>query len=126
MAKEKFNNYIHINDYIHRLRIDYPLEIELREFSQEEFKKLQKLSKHIRNFPHFKTYLILDEAIAHHIGGLEWQEDQWIMEAILYNLNRLLKEKGPYPTDDDLKDYIESHTQDLKWNLEVVKKLSQI
>lgn len=112
----KNNPYIHENDYIRSIRHDYPLEIEIREFSQEEFENLRNLSHHIREHFFFKYYQVMDEAIAHHLGGLEWHDDQWMIEAILYNLNRLLSEKGPEPTDDDLKDYIESHSLDLKWH----------
>jgi len=107
--------------YLKRIRRDYPLEIKTRKLTKEEFEECRKLSHHIRKSQHFKKYCILDNAIAYHLGGLLHDEEDIELESILFNLNRLLTEKGATPTDEELMDYLEAHQLELKWHPEVVK-----
>lgn len=109
------------NEYIKEIRREYPLEITLKQVSQEEFNQIKALSKHIRKLPSFPYYLVIDNAIAHHMGGMYWKDDEFQMESIIYNLSRLLKEKGQKPTEEELCDYIDAHSIDLKWHPEAVK-----
>jgi len=95
---------------------------ELKIFSDEEFEKLRDLSRHIRQYPAFRDYCVLDMALAHRFGGANWEKDEWMMEAVLQNLYRLLKEKGPQPTEKELEDYIEFHRLDIQYIPEAVEK----
>jgi len=61
-------------------------------------------------------------ALAHRFGGANWEKDEWMMEAVLQNLYRLLKEKGPQPTEKELEDYIEFHRLDIQYIPEAVEK----
>lgn len=122
IGKQLQKNRLRKNQYIQHLidKIDYPLEIFPDGFTFEEFKKLRKLSHHIREYQYFNCYILLDNAISHHFGSIYWTDVQWQIESILYNLNRLLHEKGSEPTEDDLKSYVENHSLDLKWHPEAV------
>jgi len=95
---------------------------EPKVFLKEEYDELANLSRYIRQYPSFRDYCVLDIALAHRFGGIDWGDDKWMMEAVLYNLNRLLKEKGLQPSEKDLKDYIESHKEDVVYIPEVVEK----
>ena len=91
-------------------------------FTNEEFKELRQLSHYIRHYESFRDYCVLDIALAHKMGGSEWEDDRWILEGVLQNLDRLLLEKGPRPTEENLRDYIDSHRGDIRYIPEVMKK----
>lgn len=97
------------------------MAIQIKELSQEEFDQIKALSKHIRNFEHFDMYVVLDNSIGHHLYGETWEEETHLMEAMIFNLHRLLQEKGSTPTEDDLFDYLTNHKEELLWNPEYVK-----
>jgi len=48
-----------------------------------------------------------------------------MMKAVLYNLNRLGIEKGLQPTENEVKDYIESHWLDIRYIPGAMEKIFQ-
>jgi len=81
----------------------------------KKLENLKKLSHHIRQYQIFQDYCTLDVALAHRFGGPEWEDEKYMMKAVLYNLNRLGIEKGLQPTEEEVRDYIESHWLDIRY-----------
>lgn len=98
------------------------MKIQTRQLTREEFDEIKITNKHIRNHKHFAAYTQLDGAIAYKLGGSHWEDEDILMEAVIYNLKRLHDEKGPTPSDEDLVNYIQSHSWELRWNPNLLKE----
>ena len=84
---------------------------------------LKNLQEHIKKYPTYNKYRTLDIALAHCFGGANWGKNENKIITVLYNLNRLLEEKGPEPTEEDLKNYIEDHSLDILYIPGAIEKL---
>lgn len=115
-----------LQKHIMNIKNQHPKPIQTRQLSRKEFNKIKALSQHIRKHEDFDNYVCLDNAIAHHLGGSDWKDDEFLMESMIFNLNRLLHEKGPEPTNQDLRDYITVHEDELLWHTEYCEKLLQL
>ena len=100
--------------------------MEGKNMEKTKLETLKNLQEHIKNYPLYNDYCKLDIALAHRLGGAKWEENENKLKAILCNLDRLLEEKGPRPSEKDLRDYIEAHCFDILYIPGTTEKLISI